>query len=198
MTQSILNSQTVQKIDNDYYDNIVLPELQKILPNHNKYALPYLVSIKVTTGFNKNSNYNKGQNLLCQISGQYASFTKAKKSINAFRLGKGNIVGAQVTLRKRNMFNFLHSLIYVVLPSVNNFRGFSIKSLQGHKHIYTLSFGIKDVALFPCADIDSSTNMGCNINIAVRANNKQEAHLLLAEMLIPFKESCELREINNG
>ena len=58
-----------------------------------------------------------------QITGQKAIPTKAKKSIAAFKLRQGMIIGCKVTLRSLKMYEFLYKLINVALPRVRDFRG---------------------------------------------------------------------------
>jgi len=57
------------------------------------------------------------------ITGQKPVVTRARKSIANFKVRQGMPVGAKVTLRGENMYNFLEKLIHVVLPRVRDFRG---------------------------------------------------------------------------
>ncbi len=58
---------------------------------------------------------------LTLITGQQAVATKSKKDISNFKLRKGMPVGARVTLRDNNMFEFLDRLVAVSLPRIRDF-----------------------------------------------------------------------------
>ncbi len=53
---------------------------------------------------------------LTKISGQKAVATKAKKSIDNYKLRAGMPVGCMVTLRGERMYDFYQKLVSVVLP----------------------------------------------------------------------------------
>ena len=57
---------------------------------------------------------------LSQISGQKAVATISKKAISNFKLREDMPIGAKVTLRGNNMFEFLERLISVALPRVRD------------------------------------------------------------------------------
>jgi large subunit ribosomal protein L5 len=51
------------------------------------------------------------------IAGQKAVPTKSKKDISNFKLRRNMPVGARVTLRREQMFEFLDRLISVAIPA---------------------------------------------------------------------------------
>lgn len=53
------------------------------------------------------------------ISGQKAKITRAKKSLDKFKLRKNMPIGAQVTLRKKALYLFLEQLAFI-LPKFEN------------------------------------------------------------------------------
>jgi len=59
------------------------------------------------------------------ISGQKPKKTRAKKFIAGFKLKKDQLLGYQVTLRKKEMISFLEKFVHIVLPKVRDLRSFS-------------------------------------------------------------------------
>src|SRR5450432_2084961 len=83
---------------------------------------------------------------LSAITGQRPVVTRAKKSIAVFKLRAGQKIGAMVTLRKDQMYEFLDRLVNFALPRVRDFKGVSPKSFDGRGN-YTL--GIREEIIFP-------------------------------------------------
>jgi large subunit ribosomal protein L5 len=120
-----------------------------------------------------------------QITGQRPVITKAKKSIANFKLRQGQSIGASVTLRGRNMWEFLSRLVNVALPRVRDFKGVPSKSFDGRGN-YTL--GITEQAIFPEINVDkiAKTN-GMNITFVTTAETNEEGRALLKNMGMPFR-----------
>ena len=53
---------------------------------------------------------------LKMISGQRSQTTRAKKSIAAFKLREGSIIGCKTTLRKKALYSFIDKLVFLALP----------------------------------------------------------------------------------
>jgi large subunit ribosomal protein L5 len=83
---------------------------------------------------------------LAKITGQKPIITKAKLAISNFKLRAGEPVGVKVTLRGRNMYEFLERLIKLAIPVIRDFRGVATRAFDGRGN-YTL--GIKDHTIFP-------------------------------------------------
>src|SRR5258708_10995850 len=88
---------------------------------------------------------------LTMITGQKAVATMSKKDISNFKLRKNMPIGAKVTLRGVNMYEFVDRLVSVSLPRVRDFKGISDKSFDGRGN-YTL--GVTEQIIFPEIDID--------------------------------------------
>ena len=120
------------------------------------------------------------------ISGQKANATFSKKDISNFKLRKGMPIGARVTLRGDQMYEFLDRLVSVALPRVRDFRGIESKGFDGRGN-YTL--GIKEQIIFPEIDIDKVKNItGMDITIVTSAQTDDEGRALLTEFGLPFKK----------
>ena len=121
------------------------------------------------------------------ISGQKANVTYSKKDISNFKLRKGMPIGARVTLRGDQMYEFLDRLVAVALPRTRDFRGIESKGFDGRGN-YTL--GIKEQIIFPEIDIDKIKNVsGMDITIVTSAQTDEEGRALLTEFGLPFKKN---------
>jgi large subunit ribosomal protein L5 len=120
------------------------------------------------------------------IAGQRAVSTIAKKSVSNFKLREGMPIGAKVTLRRTNMYEFLERLICVALPRVRDFRGVSDKGFDGRGN-YTM--GIKEQIIFPEIVVDKISNInGMDVTFVTSAKTDKEAYELLKNLGIPFKK----------
>jgi large subunit ribosomal protein L5 len=130
---------------------------------------------------------------LTLITGQQAVATKSKKDISNFKLRKGMPVGARVTLRDNNMFEFLDRLVAVSLPRIRDFRGINDKGFDGRGN-YNL--GITEQIIFPEINIDKINKIqGMDITFVTSAQNDVEALELLKQFGLPFKNQ---NTNNNG
>jgi len=130
---------------------------------------------------------------LTLITGQKAVPTKSKKDISNFKLRKGMPIGARVTLRNNNMYEFLDRLVSVSLPRIRDFRGINDKSFDGRGN-YTL--GITEQIIFPEINIDKINKVqGMDITFVTSAKNDVEALELLKQFGLPFKNQ---NTNNNG
>jgi large subunit ribosomal protein L5 len=123
---------------------------------------------------------------LTAITGQKPVITKASKSIANFKLREGNQVGAKVTLRGNQMYEFLDRLINAALPRIRDFRGISPKGFDGRGNY---SLGLKDQSIFP--EIDSNNvvrNQGMDVTIVTSTSSDHEARELLRLMGMPFSD----------
>ena len=119
------------------------------------------------------------------IAGQKAVPTKARKSVSNFKLREGMTIGARVTLRNDQMYEFLDRLIAVALPRVRDFRGVNDKSFDGRGNY---SMGITEQIIFPEIDLDKVSKIsGMDITIVTTAKTDAEALELLKLVGMPFK-----------
>jgi large subunit ribosomal protein L5 len=119
------------------------------------------------------------------IAGQKAVKTKAKKSVSNFKLREGMPIGARVTLRNDNMYEFLNKLVSIALPRVRDFRGINDKSFDGHGNF---TMGITEQIIFPEINLDKIPRItGMDITFVTNAKTDEEALELLKLLGIPFK-----------
>jgi large subunit ribosomal protein L5 len=124
---------------------------------------------------------------MSDIAGQMAVKTKSTKDVSNFKLRKGMPIGCRVTLRRRNMYDFLDRLIAISLPRTRDFQGIRSKGFDGRGNF---TFGIKEQLVFPEINIDNVKNInGMDITIVTTADTDEEAKALLTEFGFPFKKN---------
>jgi large subunit ribosomal protein L5 len=153
--------------------------------------VPKLVKIAINQGLGAATQDKKVVDVaideLTRITGQKVVPTISKKAISNFKLRENMPIGARVTLRGDNMYEFLDRFISVALPRVRDFKGVNNKSFDGRGN-YTI--GITEQIIFPEIDIDKITKItGMDITIVTTAETDAEAYELLKGLGMPFRKS---------
>jgi len=172
------------------YVKEIIPELQQELGIKNKMAVPRLEKIVINMGVGEATQNIKlldaAKVELSLITGQWPATARAKKSISAFKVRKGQPIACFVTLRGKRMYEFFDRLVNIVLPRVRDFKGVSPHSFDGRGN-YTL--GLRDQLVFPEIDYTKVEKpRGMNITFVTTARNDKEAYLLLKKLGMPFRE----------
>ncbi len=122
---------------------------------------------------------------LTEIAGQKPVVTKSKKAIAGFKIRDNVPIGAMVTLRGVQMYEFLDRFVTIALPRVRDFRGISGRSFDGRGNY---NIGVKEQIIFPEIEYDKVDALrGLNISITTTAKTDDEAKALLAAFKFPFK-----------
>jgi large subunit ribosomal protein L5 len=173
------------------YEKEAVPALTKEFGYSNVMAVPKIAKVVVNMGLGEATSNAKiievGADELGRITGQKPVVRRAKKSIAAFKVRKGQPIATSVTLRGERMYEFLDRLMSIALPRVRDFRGVSPKGFDGRGN-FTL--GLKDQLLFPEIDymkVDKSRGM--NVSVVTTARTDQEARKLLQLIGMPFRTS---------
>ncbi len=171
------------------YNEEIIPVLKEKFGYKSIMEVPRLVKICINQGIGGATQDKKlVENALSEITliaGQKAVPTKAKKSVSNFKLREGMTIGARVTLRDERMYEFLERLISVALPRVRDFRGINDKSFDGRGNF---TMGIQEQIIFPEIDLDKVNRItGMDISFVTTSTTDTEAHALLKELGIPFK-----------
>ena len=172
----------------EHYETVLRPELTARFEYTNPMQVPRLEKIVVNMGVGEGVADNKvvgaAANELATITGQKPIIIKAKRSVAAFKLRKGMLVGCKVTLRGNRMYEFIDRLVTIALPRVRDFRGLSAKSFDGRGN-FTL--GMKEQIVFPEIDYDKVDAVrGMDIVIVTTARTDEEGRALLAGFKVPF------------
>ncbi|MGH6951416.1 MAG: 50S ribosomal protein L5 [Vitreimonas sp.] len=157
-----------------YTNEMQIPRLEKIVLN---------MGVGEATADSK--KLTSAVEALTAIAGQKPITTKARKSIAAFKLREGMSIGAKVTLRKDQMYEFLDRLVTIALPRVKDFRGLNGKSFDGRGNY---AMGIKEHIVFPEINYDQIDQIwGLDIVVCTTARTDAEAKALLKEFDFPFR-----------
>ncbi|MDW5267241.1 MULTISPECIES: 50S ribosomal protein L5 [Acidobacteriaceae] len=171
------------------YETEIKQAIAKELNITNPMAIPKLEKIVINMGLGEATQNVKIMDPLiadlASIAGQKPVTTRAKKSIAAFKLREGMPIGAMVTLRGDNMYEFLDRLVSIALPRVRDFRGVSTKSFDGRGN-YTL--GLRDQLIFAEIDYAKVDKLkGMNVTIVTTAADDNGARALLKGFGMPFR-----------
>ena len=174
-----------------YYNNILARDLILKLNIKNTFEIPKLSKIVLNTSSKK--CLKKKQMLLHMlalelISGQKVKKTKALHSIATFKLKQNDLIGAKVTLRNDNMYNFLDQLTLIILPRINHFTQYSFNK-KFNQNNFTL--GLNQFSYFP--QLENKYNIlekisGLDVTFVLSKNKNSNIHLLLSGFKIPFKK----------
>lgn len=173
-----------------YYKETVVPAMIKEMGYTNPLQVPKIEKIVVNRGLgdckDNAQSFNKAVDELAAITGQKPVVTVAKKSIANFKLREGNKIGAKVTLRGKQMYEFLDRVISIALPRVRDFQGISNKSFDGKGNY---AFGLTEQLVFPEISYEKIDKIrGLDIVIVTSAKSDEEAKLLLQHIGLPFKK----------
>ena len=172
----------------EHYKEVVRDALQKEFSYENSMEVPRLEKIVINMSVGDATQDRKklegAAADLAAITGQKPIFTKAKKSVAAFKLREGMNIGCKVTLRRDRMYEFLDRLVSVALPRVRDFRGLNKKSFDGRGNF---AMGLKEQFVFPEVEYDKVDSVrGMDIIICTTAKSDAEALALLKGFDLPF------------
>ena len=172
------------------YDEHVFGALKEKFNYSNVMEVPKLEKVTINMGLGEAKDNAKVMESAVEeialISGQKPVITKAKKSIANFKVRQGMPVGAKVTLRGDNMYEFVDKLFNISLPRVRDFKGVSKNSFDGRGNY---SMGIKEQLIFPEINYDKVDIIkGMNIVFTTTAKTDEEAQALLELLGMPFEK----------
>ncbi|MBY9066726.1 50S ribosomal protein L5 [Hyphomonas sp. WL0036] len=171
------------------YREQIREKLQEQFNYSNPMKVPKLDKVVINMGVGEAVNDSKKIKAalaeLEKIAGQKPVATKARKSIAGFKVREGMLIGAKVTLRRDQMYEFLDRLTTIALPRVKDFRGLNGKSFDGRGNY---AMGIKEHIVFPEINYDDVEEVrGMDIIVCTTAETNEEAKALLAECGFPFR-----------
>ena len=172
----------------DLYVKDVAPALMKKFSYKSVMQIPKLEKVVINVGCGEARDNAKMIDAimgdLALITGQKAIVCKARKSVANFKLREGMNIGAKVTLRADQMYEFVDRLFNVALPRVRDFRGINPNSFDGRGNY---SMGIKEQLIFPEIEYDKIDKVrGMDIAFITTAQTDEEARELLTLLGAPF------------
>ena len=161
----------------------------------NKLAVPKIKKVVVNTGFGReitsktSEEQKKFINYILEsfsaIAGQKAVPTQARKAISGFKIRKGMLIGAKVTLRKKKMIDFLERLINITLPRTRDFQGIDPKSVDKNG---SLTISIKEHIAFPEILPERAKDIfSLEVTVVTTAKTKEEGLELFRLLGFPIK-----------
>lgn len=170
------------------YSDEIAPKLKERFEYNSIMEVPKITKICLNQGLGKATADKKiidaAIDEMTLIAGQKAMATNSTKDISNFKLRKGVAIGAKVTLRGDQMYDFLDRLISVALPRTRDFRGVKSSGFDGRGNF---TFGVKEQIIFPEIDLDKIKQInGMDITVVTTAGTNEEAKALLEEFGFPF------------
>lgn len=173
------------------YNDQYRKELQAELGLDNVHQVPKLEKIVVSVGMGKHKDDKRFQetviNTLSKVTGQAPTKRLAKKSIAGFKIraGMGAPIGALVTLRGAQMYEFLDRFVNIALPRVRDFHGVGLKFDRSGNYNY----GINDQSIFPELTFEETQLVhGMQITFTIEHGSKANSRALLEKFGLPFEK----------
>jgi large subunit ribosomal protein L5 len=171
------------------YEKDVVPALRNEFNYANVMQVPKLHKVTVNIGVGEARQNAKALDAavgdLTTVTGQKPVITKAKKSINQFKIRTGDSIGCMVTLRGDRMYEFLDRVMNAALPRVRDFQGVSRTAFDGRGN-YNL--GLREQLIFPEIEYDKIDKLrGMEISIVTSARTDEEGRRLLQLLGMPFR-----------
>ncbi len=172
------------------YRQTIAPQLTKEFDYGNVMQVPRVAKVIVNVGIGEAKDNDKALDAavgdVVTITGQKPALIKARKSVAAFKLRAGQVVGIKTTLRGRRMWYFLDKLLNVALPRIRDFRGVTPDGFDGRGNY---SLGLREQVIFPEIDYDKIDKLrGLEVSIVTTARTDDEARSLLTRLGMPFRK----------
>jgi len=171
------------------YIDEVRPAMMEARKYKNAHQVPRLEKIVLNMGVSATLEKGAVEDAardLGLLTGRKPVISKARKSVDNFKLREGQPIGCHVTLRREVMYEFFDRLVATALPRIRDFRGVSARAFDGRGNY---SIGIPDQTIFPEVDLDKiKRTQGIDVTIVTTAANDEEARELLKMMGMPFAE----------
>lgn len=170
------------------YRKEAVPAMKKKFGYKNVMAVPRLAKVVVNVGVGRvrdEKQREEVQRALALITGQRSRPRPARQAIAAFKTRRGLVIGHQVTLRGRRMWDFLERLIGVAIPRQRDFRGLDLESCDDRGN---LTIGFKEHIVFPeMIGEDVRFLFGLEVTIVTTAKRREEGTNLLRLLGFPIK-----------
>ena len=174
----------------DRYEADIVDALKEQLDLGNIMQVPRLDKIVVNMGVGDASQDGKlidaAVEDLRTITGRQPRINRARKSVANFKIREGMSIGASVTLRGDQMWEFFDRLVTLAIPRIRDFRGLSPRGFDGRGNY---SFGVTEQLIFPEIDYDKVVKIrGMDITLVTTAVNDEQGKALLDAFGFPFRQ----------
>ncbi len=179
------------------YHEVVAPQMMRDFGYTNIWQVPRIEKVVLNLGTSKALDNQKlmdvMQSTLTRITGQKPVLTKARKSIAAFHVREGQVVGMKVTLRGKRMYDFIEKCINIALPRVRDFQGISPYSFDPAGRSYTLAF--REQFAFPEMMSDEIDKLhGFEVTFSLKSSGTKESFALMKLLGFPFRSAEQEKE----
>jgi large subunit ribosomal protein L5 len=172
------------------YQKEIVPALKKELGVKNNMLVPRVTKVTLNVGFGRHfkekdyiADVEKG---LLEMTGQKPVMNKAKKSISAFKIREGQVIGAKVTLRGNRMYDFIEKLVNITFPRVRDFRGITTTGVDENGN---MTVGLKEHVSFPEIKVEEINNIfGLEVSLTTNTTNRESGLMLFQKLGFPFKK----------
>ncbi|MDA3802795.1 MAG: 50S ribosomal protein L5 [Patescibacteria group bacterium] len=172
------------------YQKEIVPALKKELSVKNSMLVPRVTKVTLNVGFGRHykekdyiADVEKG---LHEMTGQKPVMNKAKKSISAFKIREGQVIGAKVTLRGNRMYDFIEKLVNITFPRVRDFRGITTTGIDENGN---MTVGFKEHVSFPEIKVEEINNIfGLEVSLTTNTKNRESGLMLFQKLGFPFKK----------
>ena len=174
----------------DRYEADIVDALKEQLDLGNIMEVPRLDKIVVNMGVGDASQDGKLIDAAVEdlriITGRQPRINRARKSVANFKIREGMSIGASVTLRGDQMWEFFDRLVTLAIPRIRDFRGLSPRGFDGRGNY---SFGVTEQLIFPEIDYDKVVKIrGMDITLVTTAVNDEQGKALLDAFGFPFRQ----------
>ncbi len=172
------------------YKKQVAPQLKTKFGYSNDMAVPRITKVTVNVGVGRMTKDKQYIDAVVDgiraITGQKPMLALSKKSISAFKVRQGDVVGVTTVLRGQRMYDFVEKLVRITLPRVRDFRGLDEKIVDQNGN---MTIGFKEHTAFAEIVMDQIEKVhGLEVVLTTNARNR-EAGLELFKLLgFPFKK----------
>lgn len=178
-----------------FLEYFYLKTLQYDLLNKFKYSktknLPKLKKIILNFGCKTTDIKRLSASLLALelITQQKGKLTRTNRPNILLKLRKGNPVGCKVTLKKKQMFNFLEKLIIEIFPKIKNFNGLALsKKIKKNAFSYelhdTLNFNELENHYYLFNNLPK-----LSVTMVTTSNVKEELIFMIKAFQLPIKKN---------
>lgn len=149
---------------------------------------PRILKVVVSAGVGSIKDKKKVElvsDRLARITGQMPAARGAKKSIASFKIREGDIVGYQVTLRGKRMYDFIDKLIHIAVPRMRDFHGLPLSAID---EMGNFTIGIREHTIFPeTSDEELKDVFGLSVTIVTATRDRKEAEAFLRHIGLPLQ-----------
>lgn len=185
----VIEHSILTRFKEDYYYNQQL-QMLSLFPYNNVHKIARFSKIILNFSF-KSVDFNKKKSLafflaIELLTNQKCIATLSSKNVLAWKLRKGMLVGCKVTLRKKNLYEFIDNLV-LALPRMEKFTPIVLPKTQKITSS-SLILPLKEVVFFYPIELGLGINTEVkkiDINFIFNTTSKEEKLYLLRANKIP-------------